>query len=183
MAAKTWVDTPTNGTPITADDLNRIENTLSNLTSRITDIENRNGKVLWTGSQNVSSGTSVEIYSSENPFPYTVLMVVGYFSGDSKPGGQDTPYKFFVPCLIDSDNRFAGCATSYGYVGGEQQRLVTLGGEIVLDVSGGQQHASIVFDTDRTFFKLTFNLSGSSVSETLVNSNLSFTLTKVIGVA
>lgn len=184
MAAKIWVDTPTSGTPITAADLNRIENALSDLSSRIDGINDRMGKVLWTGSQSVSAGTSIEIYSSPaDPFPYTLLLVIGYFSSDSKPSGQDTPYKFFVPCFVDSDNRFAGCATSYGYVTGEQQRLVTLGGEIALDVSGGQQHASIVFDTKRTIFKLTFSLSGTSVSGTSANNNLSFILTKVIGVA
>lgn len=184
MAAKTWVDTPTSGTPITATDLNRIEGTLSDLASKIDDINSRMGKTLWTGSLNVTSGTSVDIYSSpSDPFPYTMLLVVGYLPTDSKPAGQDTPYKFRVPCLIDGDNRFTGCSTSYGYVTGVQQRLITLNGEILFDVHGGEQHASIVFESTGAIFSLGFLVSGTSFSNNLVKDAPSFTLTEIIGVA
>ena len=184
MAAKTWVDDPTTGTPITADDLNRIERTLSDLASKIDDINSRMGKTLWTGSQSVTSGTEIDIYSSPTyPFPYSVVLVVGYFPSDSKPGGHDTPYKFHVPCFIGRDNRFVGCSTSYGFVTGEQQRLVTLSGLIGLDVQGGEQHAAIVFDSDSALFKLSFNLSGTSFSNGAANNALSFTITDIIGVA
>ena len=184
MAAKTWVDTPTSGTPITADDLNRIEQTLSDLASKIDAVSSRMGKTLWTGSQSVTSGTAIEIYSSaSDPFPYSVVMVVGYFPSDSTPGGQDTPYKFHVPCFIGGDNGFVGCSTSYGYVTVEQVRLVSLTGKIESDVYGGEQHSSIVFNSASSFFKLTFNVSGTSFSNSGATAAPSFTITEIIGVA
>ena len=70
MAAKTWVDDPTTGTPITADDLNRIERTLSDLASKIDDINSRMGKTLWTGSQSVTSGTEIDIYPPCRVLPF-----------------------------------------------------------------------------------------------------------------
>lgn len=48
---KTWVDDPTTGTPITAADMNRLEQAIVDLDNIVTSLQDSAPRVLWTGNE------------------------------------------------------------------------------------------------------------------------------------
>lgn len=64
---KNWVDTPTSGTPITAADMNRIEQAIVDLNTTLTSVQNSLSQLLsvesTTGSINYSNGSHAMIHA------------------------------------------------------------------------------------------------------------------------
>lgn len=58
FSKKTWTDTATSGTPITADELNRLENAISSLTTAVNNLQDSVSYTLHTGSRVISVNSS-----------------------------------------------------------------------------------------------------------------------------
>lgn len=83
---KTWVDDPTTGTPITAADMNRLEQAIMALDTIVTSLQDSAPRVLWTGNESdlntelpgISSAMmiAVDLEISRNPTVHGTAIVL-----------------------------------------------------------------------------------------------------------
>lgn len=83
---KTWVDDPTTGTPITAADMNRLEQAIMALDTIVTSLQDSAPRVLWTGNESdlntelpgISSAMmiAVDLEMSRNPTVHGTAIVL-----------------------------------------------------------------------------------------------------------
>ena len=82
---KTWVDDPTTGTPITAADMNRLEQAIVELDAIVTSLQDSAPRVLWTGNESdlstelpgISSAMmiAVDLEMSNNPIVHGTAVI------------------------------------------------------------------------------------------------------------
>lgn len=154
FSKKTWTDNATSGTPITAAELNRLENAISSLTTAVNNLQDSvSPKVLWDGSK--ANGNFVLSDSLSN-----WLLIGVYVSINSANDNEKT---LLVPCSIPNLS-----ASSYGLNGMSSAMSAT----DVRDI-----RVSLRYVDDKTLaynsvIKTTLYTVNSGVQSTVTNLNV-----------